>query len=85
MVGGSKKWLDSVGTTLDWNYTLVNQKLLKKKNLKPVNSLLPFDVKEVAQMILVKKVSIMVLKAGLVSSFVYMQFVFFIKSTPYLI
>jgi hypothetical protein len=46
----SKKWLgelpDSAGTTLHRNYALVNRKPLTKTNLKPVNSLPLFTVKE---------------------------------------
>jgi hypothetical protein len=68
----SRKWLDgelpdSAGTTLHRNYALVNQKPLTKTNLKPMNSLPPFTVKEAAEMILAKKVSIMVPKARSVS------------------
>jgi hypothetical protein len=86
----SRKWLDgelpdSAGTTLHWNYALVNRKPLTKTNLKPVNSLPPFAVKEAAEMILAKKVSIMVPKAGSVSFYVCMEFVFYIGSAPYFI
>jgi hypothetical protein len=86
----SKKWLDgelsnSAGTTLHRNYTLINRKPLTKTNLKPVNSLPPFAVKEAAEMILAKKVSIMVPKAGSVSLYVCMEFIFYIGSAPYLI
>jgi hypothetical protein len=86
----SKKWLDgelpdSAGTTLHRNYSLVNRKPLPKTNLKPMNSLPPFAVKEAVEMILVKKVSIMVPKAGSVSLYVYMEFVFYIGSASYLI
>jgi hypothetical protein len=53
----SKKWLDgelpdSAGTTVHQNYALVNRKPLMKTNLKPVNSLPPFAVKEATEMIL---------------------------------
>jgi hypothetical protein len=86
----SKKWLDgelpdSAGTTLHRNYALVNQKPLTKTNLKPMNSLPPFAVKEAAKMVLAKKVSIMVPKAGSVSLYVCMEFVFYIGSAPYFI
>jgi hypothetical protein len=85
----SKKWLDdelpdNVGTILHRNYALVNQKPLTKTNLKPVNSLPPFAVKEAVEMILAK-VSIMVSKAGSVNLYVCMEFVFYIGSAPYLI
>jgi hypothetical protein len=86
----SKKWLggelpDSVGTTLHRNYALINWKPPTKMNMKPVNSLPPFIVKEAIEMILAKKVSIMVPKAGSVSLYVCMEFVFYIGSAPYLI
>jgi hypothetical protein len=85
----SRKWLDgelpdSAGTTLYWNYALVNRKPLTKTNLKPVNSLPPFAMKEAAEMILAK-VSIMVPKAGSVSLYVCMEFVFYIGSASYFI
>jgi hypothetical protein len=71
--------------TLHHNYALINQKPITKTNLKPVNSLPPFAVKEVAEMILAKKASSMVPKVGSVSTYVCMQFVFSIESAPHLI
>jgi hypothetical protein len=60
-----------------------SSELFIKTNLKPINSFLFFVIKEVVEMIFAK-ISIVVLKARLVSAHNCMHFVFFIESASHL-